>query len=224
MEVNAIRASYDAYINSIKIGHKEMVESLHSEHVEQVSGMKNQFAIDITKVQAELAHERHTTMSKQQAAIAEASQKAKAQSAERVAELERKLREKQSELDQLQDKYKDSLVSRSTLVNSAEQQIARLKDQQNNLKTIHRNQLKEMEAKLAVGPNSWIQMRFLGKGRIKPRTYWHRYSVTMKEATKELMKEMSGVAEDYIFRPGGPAGLVCNVKHTLQQVSLDSRR
>lgn len=220
LEVTAIRASYDAYITSIKAGHEEIVESLHSERAEEVEALKKQFAIDIAAVKMELSNERQNAAVNLEAAKVRASRKAKEENAGLVHALRTKISDQTKEHDSLQTSLETTINENNREVESVREQASRLEGRIEVLKKAHAKQLEKMEAKLAVGPNSWIQLHFRGKGRTKARTYFHRYTATLREATKELMKEMSGSdPEDFVFRRGGPIGLACQPKHTLQQVS-----
>lgn len=209
LEVTAMRASYDAYIGSIEAGHTQIIEDLHREHSEEITALKDQSDSDIKALKDELSRERNEGDERQQAAATHAKRKAQEECIEVIKRLKTQISDQGDEMKRSRDEAA-----------SASQENQTLQEKNEKLKTEHEAAIKKLKAKLAVGPNSWLQLRFRGKGRMKQRTYFHRYTATTREATKELMKEMgSAYAPEYQFRRGDAAGRVCGLNETLQQVS-----
>lgn len=215
LEVKAIRASYDAYITSIKAGHEEIVDGLHSEHAEEISTVKKQSAIDITAVNAELAHEQYTTAAKQQAAATQATDKAEADNAELVALLRNKISGLEEDVETLRSSMKTDIRKYRHNAESAEQEMNQVKAQLEAVKQGHASELREMQARLAVGTKSWIQLNIYGKARRKTRTHWFRPNTKLSDA----VKQMTSVVGAYTVRHGSSMGSLYDPKQTLKQVS-----
>lgn len=210
VEHTATKAMFEAYINSIKESHEKILENIHAEHAKELAALTTQFNSDITSVRAELKNEKQTVAAKEEVAAAEATRQAQAQNTEATNALRNKVSNLEMQLENTQTDLKSAL-----------DKGVRLQSQMKTLQGAHANEVKKLEGKLAVGPNSWIQVKFRWRKSPKVRTYWRRYTTKMGEAAQEVLQDVGGglSVNEYVFRRGGDIGLACDLRKTLQEVS-----
>lgn len=209
LEVDATKASHKAYIASIKAGHEEIIETLRTEHDEEIAALKTHSQHDNKALKDELSCQQQAADAKQQAAATEAKQKPEDESIELNRTLKENIKEAQTRIEALKTRSRTEVKRRREL-----------QEQNETLQAEHTRATKKLKAELAVGPNAWLQLHFRAKVRPKQRTYFHRYTATMNDAAKELLKDLGkALPELYNFHRREPTGSICSLSETLQQAS-----
>ncbi|KAK3697258.1 hypothetical protein LTR37_017570 [Vermiconidia calcicola] len=207
-ELAALKASHEAYLNSITSGYEDKIDSLVSEHNAEIEGLQSQLAAGDKAIRA-----------KQKAITTAAVTKAQEEMTTVFRNLKAEKEELKSENEKLQAAYKDSLSKNKEAANTAQKERDVLQLNINRLNFVHNRDIAELQRKVNAHPNSWIKISFHLKAGGRGRHYWKKVGSTLREAEEGLRKDIKIENETtLIFTRGGSIPL--EKSKTLEQLGI----
>lgn len=147
MEMQAVRASHEAYLNSMIRGYEDQAATAAAEHSHELATLNSA-----------IAAERAQMAQRQEAAVSEAVRRALASSIAQVRQLEAEKKMLQSTLDETLAEFKDS---KTTFHLTSERKDRELE----SLRVSRDREVARLKQQLKVGPNSWVRFVVKHKGR-----------------------------------------------------------
>ena len=201
MEMQAVRASHEAYLNSMIRGYEEQAATAAAEHEQEIKDLKAAMTTD----KAQITRDKEATVS-------EAVRRALAGSTAQVDQL-------QAEVQRLQKELQESQKDYANLRESANERIRNKNVTITNMKVQHDNEVADLKEQLKEGPNSWLEIHLKCKGR-RDRTYVRRPYTTFSDAVEELFRTTGEGRSNLRFRVKGEVVQDSDLSKTMQEVSL----
>lgn len=201
MEMQAVRASHEAYLNSIIRGYEDQAATAAAEHEQAIAELKAAMTKDKTQVARE-----------KEAAVTEAVRRALAGSTAQIHQLQAENQRLQREMQEGREKYDD-------LRNRANKRVTERNGTIETLKSQHAAEVADLKEQLKEGPNSWFEIHLKCKGR-RDRTYVRRPYTTFSDAVEELFRTTGEGRSNLRFRVKGEVVQDSDLSKTIQEVSL----
>jgi len=199
LEVIAIKASHEAYVNSIVAGYETQIQTLEAAH-----------AAEVAMLRAERSNEMKLASEKEQAKVDKVIAKTQQDNVDQIAQLRTQNAELVTRVKHIQKLLDDTRVKNESDASNAKGLAARLRGRITTLQGTHEHEIQEMQSKIAVDI-------VFHCSRFHERRFTLRSTKPFEEAATQLAKSIKTWSVSQIaFRHNGKR--ITDLSTTIREV------
>ena len=188
---------HELLLQTVNEGYQKLIEDLRAAHAEEIASLKNELAM----------------------AFEAGAAKARSESDATSCALRQNIDALSKDRDDLKKALTEEIHKKNVELTDAETRIMMLQAQLDDQKATHERQVARLQKQVAVGPNSWMEITFVGATRAyKPRTYVRRPSARFRDAVEEMCKALGKPLTVLVFKHKGRQIFTHEEAKTLAQV------
>lgn len=204
LEVAAMKASHEAFTDSLRNGYQKQIEELEAAHLAEIASINQQ-----------LEAIKNTTAQKHKESFDAGVKKARAESSAQIAELNASIKDSERKFRDFKDVLTGQLTEKNAEIDYAKAQTERVQSAARKAEMAKNTEIRALKKEVA------IEITFKCNGRGIDRTYLRRPGTQFTEAVEVLCKDVGKPIEQlrFYYKLGTGMPLIPGSK-TLQEVSF----